>query len=724
MSHDDTSGYVSAVQAVQREAKQAAGDADAGLLVVHGVGNRERTVTLRDIVDPLLWRLTAQGQSPSAEVIKLGAADDLGGRFDAMEIQYTNHIAGERQQRRLVVVEARWNDVFVKSGRERVSAWIARNTMAMMWTLCRYYARGWMVLGSLATVILLVATLFLSQQDVTFAGAPAWLWCLIGAVLIGFGAAALDVEDWRTSPRWSAFSLPTLLIFQVQRALLVIVSGAGAIILPIAAVLLRMLSAIPFLSSFSLGVFRAVESGLMAGGFADMEAIANNHVTAAAVLTRVRGALDLLEPQLRPGATLTIVAHSGGTIPAWWLLTEHGIHDRQEADRPIRYRLLTVGAALNWALCGFDYLPTPLTNRLVNCEQEDPAKKTLWLNVWSSFDFVPHGPVRSALLHDPANGPATTTDRAPMHTAPTWVTWSETSKDPNLMVRNLGAPVPDEHGEYWRNQQEFVPALTHAIDEEIPWAKQAARDDAQLWSNCRLALISALVRLRLVILAIPIAALVSFLNGADIYAALVDCEQGTRTGWAYNALSPLLGKDNAANLLGFLCDNTQIPNALIFLLLCVLSYTLMDVYTNVCWHQLGRQAWPLRPAAPTPRWRFIPPVFLIPPLAIPPSVALVVWLPTVIALPLVLWAFRADSRLIALLTILNAILAVWEILWLHACLKAFRAPESAAGHALRRPIGRKRPNPAATREWQEATSPTTEQTPQTTPLSPVPAGER
>ncbi|MGH8405913.1 MAG: hypothetical protein ACRESL_10535, partial [Pseudomonas sp.] len=94
-----------------------------------------------------------------------------------------------------------------------------------------------------------------------------------------------------------------------------------------------------------------------------------------------------------------ILAHSLViTLPAWWLLTENGIHDRQEADRPLRYRLLTVGAALNWALCGFDYLPTPLTNRLVNSEQEDPTKKTLWLNVWSSFDFVPPGPVRPALL--------------------------------------------------------------------------------------------------------------------------------------------------------------------------------------------------------------------------------------------------------------------------------------------------------------------------------------
>ena len=41
-----------------------------------------------------------------------------------------------------------------------------------------------------------------------------------------------------------------------------------------------------------------------------------------------------------------------------------------------------------------------------------------------------------------------------------WTTWSEAvPPNPNRAVRNLGAPVPDEHGEYWENQQEFVPLL-------------------------------------------------------------------------------------------------------------------------------------------------------------------------------------------------------------------------------------------------------------------------
>jgi hypothetical protein len=343
-------------------------------------------------------------------------------------------------------------------------------------------------------------------------------------------------------------------------------------------------------------------------------------------------------------------------------LSEPEVYARQ-LQRRYRYRLLTVGAALTWAKRGFDDQATPLDAPLVNHDRPR-HERTLWANVYASWDPVPHGPAPAAEFSG-------------------WTAWAEGPPGPNRMVRNLGAPVPAEHGEYWRNQQEFVPLLVRAIDPDVAWADRDAGPEGALWSNCRLALLSALVRARLVVLALPVAALITVLRGRRF----IHCDSGgayrsTLTdalgALARRVAEGLLGAEVYASLRDALCATPLLAGLLVVAAVALAAYALMDLYTNVCWASLGRRAATLRPLQqPPPRF------------SIPGRSALLVWLPTLILLPALLWPFHFGRTAWLAVTVTNTLIAVCEVFWLNVCLRAFREP------VLRRvcaaPFGRQRP---------------------------------
>jgi hypothetical protein len=539
----------------------------------------------------------------------------------------------------------------------------------MMLELMLYHARGPMWVWSLLTVVLLAAAITSSRGAGTLV--PLVLFAAAQAVALGV-VLSVDLRAVLKTPRdlegWLSVGAVagTLLIYQVQRGLVLIVTAAGIVILPVAAATLRWLSSVPFLSGLANGLLRGIEAGLLTGGIADMEAIAQDHVTAAAIRTRLRDALLALEQQVKPGGTITVVAHSGGAPPAWRLLSEPEIVARQRHPR-FRYRLLTVGAALNWAKRGFANRATPLDEPLVNHDRP-PHERTLWLNIYSSWDPVPHGP-------------------APAAEFPGWDTWERDPPRPNRMVRNLGGPVPAEHGEYWRNQQEFLPLLVRAIDPGVQWAQRDAGPDQPLWCNCRLALLSALVRARLAIVALPGAALLAMLDGlrflrcpddpadAPVYSSAIT----DAIGAALKALlTRALGEQGFATVRDRLCDWPLLMGALILAALAAAAYTLLDVYTNYLWQGLGRRVATLRPTTgPPPR------------LAVPVRPALLVWLPTLVLLPLLLWPFHLGRVAWLAITVTNAALALSELFWLNTCLRAFRTP--ALRMVCATPIGRQRP---------------------------------
>jgi hypothetical protein len=55
-------------------------------------------------------------------------------------------------------------------------------------------------------------------------------------------------------------------------------------------------------------LFQRIERLLLAGGIADMEAVASNKVSAARIRTRLRAGLVELERRVRPRGRITVVA--------------------------------------------------------------------------------------------------------------------------------------------------------------------------------------------------------------------------------------------------------------------------------------------------------------------------------------------------------------------------------------------------------------------------------
>ena len=647
--------------------------ADAGLLVIHGVGAHAPGSTLDAIVDPLLARLNEERQLVNVSTLRVGDGAGIWGEQHALLIRYTTlpvpPATPEANERRLLAVEGNWSDVFQKAGADRISAWVGRHTPRMMLELFFYHARGLMCLWSLLTVALLAAAIITSRDPDPWR--PLALFAAGLAVALGV-VLTVDLRDVMRTPHdpegWLSVGAvaASLIIYQVQRGLVLIVTFAGIFILPVAAATLRWLSSLPLLSGLANGLLRGVEAALLTGGIADMEAVAEDHVTAAVIRTRLRDALLALEQRVKPGGTITVVAHSGGAPPAWRLLSEPEIVERQ-CDPRFRYRLLTVGAALNWARRGFADRATPLDGPLVNHDRP-PEERTLWLNVYATWDPVPHGPAPATEFFG-------------------WDTWERDPPRPNRLVRNLGAPVPAEHGEYWQNQQEFLPMLVRAIDPDVQWAQRDAGPDEPLWSNCRLALLSALVRARLAIVALPVAALLAMLRGLR-FIACPDDEPGTRlyrsaftdaVGAALKALlTRALGEEGFVAVRDRLCDWPILAGALILAALAAVAYTLLDVYTNYLWQSLGRRVVTLRPISdPPPRF------------AVPLRAALVVWLPTLVLLPLLLWPFHLGRVAWLAITATNTLLAFSEVFWLNTCLRAFRTDALRAVCAA--PIGRQQP---------------------------------
>ena len=489
------------------------------------------------------------------------------------------------------------------------------------------------------------------------------------------------------------------------------------VLFPVLVVLVRLIASIPFMERIAGRMLNAIEALFTTGGVADMYAIVQTQVTAAAIHARTRNGLTELERMVRPGGTITLVAHSGGGPLGWWLLSEPPIHQRQASAR-FRYRLITVGAALNWALRGFRGYGTPLDRPLVNHQAASAEDRTWWMNVYGTWDPVSHGPVPASDFRG-------------------WHTWPEPGA-PNRAVRNLGAPVPDEHGEYWRNQQEFVPLVWRAVVPDSAWAEEQAGAHHRLWSNCRLALMSALVRTRLVIIAVPVAAILGLLRGQrfigdDAYESAVVGALGDIVG---GVVKNAIGEDGLRGLTNGLEAAPLLAGALVVGLLTLFAYALSDIYTNFFWRALGRRVESLRPAGGRRCTLLITlaVVVWLPALVILPGVlrgrdagieawlavaalnlallilellwvyrlggcrlalpALLTWAPSIVVLPLLLGDFHLGWPSWSVITALNTAVAVAEIHWFFGCIRSLDN-EALAERVYGQPIGRQRKETAA-----------------------------
>ena len=634
---------------VQTAAGVAPEHAERGLLVIHGAGSHARHTTLNELLNPTLARMREERCLVRVSPITAGSESAPGGAYDGLVVEYTTRpIPGDLPRpytiNRLLVLEGRWDQNFVDTRMPEVSAFIGARASRMLWEVFLYHFRSlYAFIVALATLVLIVGGVALSILDLFENDNRVGFAMVALGLSIAFVAALLDATaPWRDSEEryyfrdqrvpsvlwlWNVFPAFTMSIFHIQRAIVLVVTASGIVILPLAAFLARVFGTVPGLRALTRGLINALESALLTGAPTDVEAIANNYVAAGAIQNRVQGALLELESRLDEHASITVLAHSAGAPIAWWLLSEPGIHERQDT-KPLRYSLITVGGALNWMQRGLDCQATPLSWPLVNSTAESSAGRTTWINAFSTWDPTPHGAVRRAEYkgdwksildrpHEPEPEPGRPTPavvRPFMVLRDRWASAcalrageaekKDKRQDPNVLCRNLGSPISAEHSEYFRNQQEFVPLLLTAIDERIPWADREIQNLRRCaWANLRLAMMSGLVRARIVTFAAPAAYVLLLPVDQRIFTMCEENRHRFENSWLaalgdkiyyWITLIPVVGDGIAETI----CNHIWIEDIIVVLALALVAYAVVEVYTSFCWASLGRRVQTLAPPPP------------------------------------------------------------------------------------------------------------------------------
>lgn len=109
---------------------------DTGLLVINGIGAHPPTQTLDAMMEPLLARMRAEGSLIDTVATQLGDPEGPGGKFDALVVDYR---AGDPpENRKLLVVEGRWQGLYRKPNLNKMSAWLYARQGGMILDVVRY----------------------------------------------------------------------------------------------------------------------------------------------------------------------------------------------------------------------------------------------------------------------------------------------------------------------------------------------------------------------------------------------------------------------------------------------------------------------------------------------------------------------------------------------------------------------------------------------------------
>lgn len=704
--------------ALDREIIDRARGADAGLLLIHGAGVHPPKETLSRILEPTLKRLYDEEQLVSTTPFQIGDPAQPGGPHDAVLVEYTaapgDHTRPIRPDsknvKRLVVVEGRWFDAYTTPGKKAVSIWFGRHSVATSWGMFWHHVShpSWLLLGSV--IVLFMMAFALAGAWIPWFGFDIWHEFVLLSTAAGIALALGAISAWidvvaSDNGRNSGFRrrehLGQIAIFmfvtsafymqvQLQRAFMMIASALAVFVLPAVSVLARVLASVPILAGLSANIVATAEHAFMSGSPASLQAVADSHLAAGAIQRRMRDALAEMQSLLRDGATITVLGYSTGGPIAWHLLSDPSVVYGEGAAR-FRYRLLTVGSQLNWARGGYDSKASRLNRPLVNsdvllAEKPTPVANTLrpfsdgtptlWLNFYGTMDPSPQGAVRPSefegwdpeeRLSDPRRW---------------WSSWDEAVDSPNRAVTNLGSPLSGEHGEYFANQQEFVPALVRAIDDEISWAAADAdktKPRRDFLSNLRIGMVAPLARFRAIFFGLALFALWTLLHGENLMTVPdpnpPDGYNPPAPGiwdnrWLQEQLVELRGFAEGRwfeSFLNGIFDNQWLLNTVIMVLFWLLIYAIVEGYTNFLWAGLGRapRSWLDR----KPGYPRIP----IPTIAS-------VWLP-VLAAPaslLIYWGSFDDNEIgaffwtLGIVAVLHTALTIAEIIFIRQCVDASR----------------------------------------------------
>ncbi len=393
----------------QRSAEPAA-PATKGVVLVHGIGDQRQSDTLLDIGEPLFDWLARWHEASGAAGPRLGRAE-LHFSAQAEAAAVSNAVIHLPNGDCWVLMEGWWNASNRRPRFAEMAPWAARHPVQVGVALARSFRRR----------------LDGCERDAASVGPVLrrLLALYTLATLIVYAIAALVGTP-----------IALLLLFLAQ--------------LPIPALRSALLRALQPFIEINLGDFRT---------------LLENEIEAGNIRQRLAGVVERLVADYGC-AEVTIVAHSGGAVASFDLLTDPS---RGELVAPVR-KLITVGAGLNKA-----WLLAP---RLARLRRQLP-RHIHWVDLWASFDAVPVGwltppPDLDTPIFAPADeivaahGLAPRSDPNPFplcrepadEDAPSGRYWPESVKVTNELS------LLTDHGGYWSNDEEVLMRLAAEIDSD------------------------------------------------------------------------------------------------------------------------------------------------------------------------------------------------------------------------------------------------------------------
>jgi hypothetical protein len=187
--------------------------------------------------------------------------------------------------------------------------------------------------------------------------------------------------------------------------------------------------------------------------FGDLPVLLDDPVQIANVRARVADAIDRLRAAGADG--IVLVAHSGGAIVSFETLL-----DPAYLDRPVD-KLVTLGQGLSlgWRLESDPIVGVPPPGDRLLGDLAAVRPNLRWVDVWSSYDPAPAGPLR------PIDGVPLEVLDPPLADA---AAASPHRAGSPLVVENRAVTnrmnVLDDHGAYWDNDEGFLVPLVRHLD--------------------------------------------------------------------------------------------------------------------------------------------------------------------------------------------------------------------------------------------------------------------
>ncbi|WP_173923415.1 hypothetical protein [Agromyces sp. Marseille-P2726] len=502
-------------------ARPQAGQFDAALVVVHGMGNAHRSQILLEWAEPLLERMdwvardrmigadethgvTIHESDLSGDVPMVTATVRFPKRRDP---DAPSDAPVETVERNVAILEARWSESFVPMTRAQVFKW----AVPFMWrAITRSLGLFWNTMVVLSCLTL-VHRLRAPKQVLLMPKPVNFLVDLVRLVI-------------------------SSLAYVVVWVFLVLVGVVLTPILP----LLSPLLLIPWFKNIAQGVLdQLVES------IGDVASWKERPVRASAMRLVVRDALERAKQLVGDDGEVHLFAHSQGAAVATFALFE----ELEPAKLNVR-RLTTVGAAVvllgreKWQ--GRKDTYTPVNTWIEKNRNAPEHERVAWSNHWAIWDPFSAGPIADTKREarkrwQAAYFPSPATDAlGPEEHA----------------VHNTSQPILD-HGMYFANTVQVVePTVRHLLGPDFPTVTAPVD-----YIRNRLVVIDKKSLGLSTIAALVIAAILPGLSGASAFLALVITAVARAIGWVIG-LIPGLDGSAPLNLVSFLLDENANPTRL------------------------------------------------------------------------------------------------------------------------------------------------------------------